>query len=238
MFRQLAAIGLVAVSICAAGCGQLSSLPAQPPAMVQEDEQSICTEPDEAVVSQVEDEDLGAVGELPLAQDGSETTRTWRGARNRALCYMLKPGVAIQVKKKKKATVVSSCCQPQSLIYARCRSGIETCRLGDTSPVQWFSCARKMSSTTNVPAAGTVMLLDGNAGRKMHTGHPVYVENAQKNGNGTWQLRVSHTNYDRQCHLDQDSIVIYDPAKMTATFQSGPWSGWGRDLKALGFIVR
>ena len=89
-----------------------------------------------------------------------------------------------------------------------------------------------------MPQEGSIMVLDANERRKMPTGHPVYVETVSENGNGTWQLRISHTNYDRQCHLDLDSVVLYDPARLTASFQSGPWGSWARDLRVLGFIVR
>jgi hypothetical protein len=129
-------------------------------------------------------------------------------------------------------------CQPQSLIYARCRTGIMTCRLGNTSPVQWFACARQHGATTGTPVAGSVLLLDVNVRRGMPTGHPAYVEEVKKNGSGTYTLRLSHTNYDRKCHLDQDATVIYDPKRMTVSFESGPWAAWAKDLKALGFILR
>jgi hypothetical protein len=129
-------------------------------------------------------------------------------------------------------------CQPQSLIYARCRTGFMTCRLGDTSPVQWFACARKNNSTSSTPVAGSVMVLDVNTRRGMPTGHPAYVEEVKKNKDGTWTLRISHTNYDRKCHLDQDATVLFDPKHMTASFATGPWGAWAKDLKALGFILR
>ena len=129
-------------------------------------------------------------------------------------------------------------CQPQSLIYARCRTGVKTCQMGDTSPVQWFVCARKNGATTTVPTAGSVLVLDANSGRNMPTGHPAYVEAATKNPDGTWTLRISHTNYDRKCHLDQDATVLFDPRRMTASFESGPWAPWAKNLKAMGFILR
>jgi hypothetical protein len=129
-------------------------------------------------------------------------------------------------------------CQPQSLIYARCRTGVKTCQMGDTSPVQWFACARQNGATTAVPTAGSVLVLDANAGRNMPTGHPAYVEEATKNPDSTWTLRISHTNYDRKCHLDQDATVLFDPKRMTASFESGPWATWAKNLKAMGFILR
>ena len=129
-------------------------------------------------------------------------------------------------------------CQPQSLIYARCRTGFMTCRLGDTSPVQWFACAKKNNSTSATPVTGSVIVLDVNTRRGMPTGHPAYVEAVKKNQNSTWTLRISHTNYDRKCHLDLDATVLFDPKRMTASFTTGPWGPWAKDLKALGFILR
>lgn len=188
--------------------------------------------------------------------------------RNRAACFHLQPGttstkvVTEKVPAKSSAKSSSSAkkgssattktpmvtvtktvkttgrCQPQSLIYARCRTGIATCKLGDTSPVQWFACAKKNNATTSIPVAGSVIVLDVNSRRGMPTGHPAYVEEVRKNGDGTWTLRISHTNYDRKCHLDQDATVIYDPKQMTTAFMSGPWATWAKDLKALGFILR
>lgn len=129
-------------------------------------------------------------------------------------------------------------CQPQSLLYGRCRTGFMTCRLGDTSPVQWFACAKKNNSTTSTPIAGSIIVLDVNSRRGMPTGHPAYVEEVKRNPDGTWNLRISHTNYDRQCHLDQDATVLFDPRRMTASFESGPWGPWAKNLKVLGFILR
>lgn len=129
-------------------------------------------------------------------------------------------------------------CQPQSLIYARCRTGIKTCQMGDTSPVQWFACARKNGATTATPVAGSVIVIDTHKERRIYTGHPAYVEEVQRNADGTWKLRISHTNYDRKCHLDQDAQVLFDPRTMSATFQSGPWAPWAHRLRVLGFIVR
>lgn len=129
-------------------------------------------------------------------------------------------------------------CQPQSLIYARCRTGIKTCQMGDTSPVQWFACARKNGATTATPVAGSVIVIDTHTERRIYTGHPAYVEEVQRNADGTWKLRISHTNYDRKCHLDLDAQVLFDPRTMTATFQTGPWAPWAHRLRVLGFIVR
>ena len=245
MLRHLYTLALWALLAVVAGCGQ--PLPHnQPLAAVQEEEKPVCVEPEESTLAQAEEEELG---QQPLAQECSDGLEISGPRRDRALCYKLQPSVTIEGQKKakggkgskgsktSKSSVTVACCQPQSLIYARCRSGIAICKLGDTSPVQWFSCAKKMGNTTSVPAANSIMLLDVNDRRKIYTGHPVYVETTKKNSNGTWLLRVSHTNYDSHCHLDQDASVLFDPAQMTASFQSGPWSCWARDLKVLGFIL-
>lgn len=155
--------------------------------------------------------------------------------QNRADCFKLKPG---KTTKNSKGKTVTGRCQPQCIPYARCRSGIMTCRLGDTSPVQWFQCARKNKATTSIPKAGSIMVIDVNARRKMSTGHLGYVEEACPNRDGTWTLRFSHTNYDRKCHLDLDAKVLFNPKTMTASFLSGHWKTWAKDLKILGFVLR
>ena len=234
MFRHLVVPCLLAYLVFVAGCAQPQH-PIEPIVVAQEEEESLCVDPEDGSLPQAEEEERE---QQPFVQDGFDPPVSWVAGKGPALCYKLQPSVQVPPKKKKKSAKTVGCCQPQSLIYARCRSGIETCRLGDTSPVQWFSCAKKMGNTTNVPASGAILVLDGNGGRKMHTGHPLYVESAKKNNNGTWLLRISHTNYDRRCSLDQDAGVLYDPVKMTVAFQSGPWSCWARDLKILGFIMR
>ncbi len=161
-------------------------------------------------------------------------------------CFKLRPGRKVAYakvvkgkngKKRKVATTRTSRCQPQSLIYARCRTGIDSCRLGNTSPIQWFACARRNGTTTSRPQAGSVVILAANKGHCMPTGHPAYVEEVCANKDGTWTLRLSHSNYDRRCHLDRDAKVIFSPKTMQARFITGPWSAWANDLKVLGFIL-
>lgn len=149
-----------------------------------------------------------------------------------------KPAIAQRTKSRQVVYRTVGICQPQSLIYARCRTGITSCRLGNTSPVQWFACARRNQATTSTPVAGSVIVLDANSRRNMPTGHPAYVEAARPNPDGTWSLRISHTNYDRQCHLDQDATLIFSPSTMTANFESGPWASWAKQMRVLGFIIR
>ena len=82
------------------------------------------------------------------------------------------------------------------------------------------------------------MVLAANAQRKMYTGHPVYVEEVCPEKDGSWRLRISHTNYDRRCHLDHNAWVHFFPQRMTASFTTGPWAPWAKNLRVLGFILR
>lgn len=233
MVRRLHLLVRLGVAFALAGC---AIPPPMPPADATAEVSSQCVEPPET-------EDMGILGELPVGEAGTaEQDRSGvgerSGAHDRSLCFVWRPVPPPSGKKGKKPQASRGCCQPQSLIYARCRSNILSCRLGDTSPLQWYSCARKLGNTSNHPVGGAIMVLDANPRRKMFTGHPLYVEEVRKNGETSWQLRISHTNYDRQCRLDLDSSVSFDPQRMTASFHSGPWATWAHDLKVLGFILR
>jgi hypothetical protein len=175
----------------------------------------------------------------PKPESAAETPcpecETVTSDRDRADCFKLQPG---KTTKTKGGKTVTGRCQPQCVPYARCRSGIMTCRLGDTGPVEWYECARKNKATTLTPKAGSIMVIDVNTRRKMPTGHLGYVEEVCPNPDGTWSLRFSHSNFDRKCHLDLDARVLFNPTTMTATFLSGPWKTWARDLKIRGFILR
>ena len=247
---------LALVLFFAAGCGQSKPAPAtSPPSQPQQQ------------VATPGSEEAPDLPETASETNGTcrDERAIRESERNRAACFHLQPATtttkvitqqvpartvkSAAIKGQKTATkpptttvtkVVRSTgrCQPQSLIYGRCRTGFMTCRLGDTSPVQWFACAKKNNSTTSTPTAGSIIVLDVNTRRGMPTGHPAYVEEVKRNPDGTWSLRISHTNYDRKCHLDLDAQVLFDPKGMTVSFLSGPWSTWAKGLKALGFILR
>jgi hypothetical protein len=244
------------ILLLAAGCGQSKPAASTPP-LPQPPQQFVAPAPKEAIPRQETASETNGTCRDEQSIQQSE--------RNRAACFHFQPAatttkvISQQVpahtaksttKKGQKTagkapmTTVTKVvrttgrCQPQSLIYGRCRTGFMTCRLGDTSPVQWFACAQKNNNTTSTPTAGSIIVLDVNTRRGMPTGHPAYVEEVKKNGNGTWNLRISHTNYDRKCHLDLDAQVLFDPQRMTVSFLSGPWSTWAKGLKALGFILR
>lgn len=129
-------------------------------------------------------------------------------------------------------------CQPQSIPYARCRSHISSCGLGNTSPVQLFNCEQQRGYTSPIPEAGSLMAIGVNSVHHMSTGHTLYVEEVCPKPDGTYRLRVSHTNYDRQCHLEEDAWVHYDPRTLHADFATGHWAAWGKHLPVQGFILQ
>jgi hypothetical protein len=129
-------------------------------------------------------------------------------------------------------------CQPQSIPYARCRSQISSCNLGNTSPVELFNCEQRLGYTSSTPQPGALMSIGVNQQHHMSTGHTLYVEEVCPNPDGTYKLRVSHTNYDRQCHLEEDVWVHYDPHHKYADFSTGHWAAWGKHLPIQGFILQ
>lgn len=134
------------------------------------------------------------------------------------------------------AKVVTKRCEPQSLTYARQRSGIITSRNGrENGPLTWLASEKKLGRTTTEPTAGSVLIL-GAQGHGMPTGHVAYVEKVSPGGPSTYRVVFSHTNYDRQCHLETDIESLYNRDTMTLDIQSGAWESWGRGLKVAGFI--
>jgi len=129
-------------------------------------------------------------------------------------------------------------CQPQSIPYVRCRLSHGTCRLGNTSPVGLFHCEARRGATHAIPRAGTLMAIDVHHRHGMPTGHTLYVEEACKEADGTYRLRVSHTNYDRRCHLEEDAIIRYDPRTRLADFATGHWAAWAHGISVQGFIYK
>ncbi len=142
-----------------------------------------------------------------------------------------------QVQKTRKV-VVKGRCQPQCLIYARCRSGFMSCRLGNTNPLSWWPCAKKEGATSEVPLPGSVLLLDRQDDARMRVGHAVYVEEVCRLKDGRYLLRVSHANYNRMCGLDLDAKVLYDVKSRSANFLTGAWGKWAKNLRAFGFVTK
>lgn len=232
----IALFPLVLVFIALTACSKTAPGPTQasapaPPATVQK-----ASLPPQNATTPSAPQTGAPSGEQQPAEDGTclECESVTSG-KDRAECFKLRPGKTV---KNTKGTAVAGRCEPQCIPYARCRSGFMSCRLGDTSPVQWFECARKAGATSSVPKAGSLMVIGVEKRHNMATGHLGYVEEACPNPDGTWTLRFSHTNYDRKCHLDLDARVLFNPKTMRAAFQSGPWKPWARDLKILGFILK
>ncbi|MDR2695314.1 MAG: hypothetical protein LBC79_02920 [Deltaproteobacteria bacterium] len=150
-----------------------------------------------------------------------------------------KSSTAASGKKVEKTSkvVVKGRCQPQCLIYARCRSGFMSCRLGNTNPLSWWPCAKGLGLTSQAPVPGSVMLLEKQGDASMRVGHAVYVEEVCALKDGRFLLRVSHANYNRRCSLDLDAKVLYTPRTRTAGFLTGAWAKWAKDLKAFGFVT-
>jgi len=139
--------------------------------------------------------------------------------------------------KKHRRAAAPKRCEPQSLTYARQRSGIMTCRNGrENGPMTWFTAEKKAGRTSAEPAAGSVLILKGQ-GHGMPTGHVAYVEEVFPESPTTYRLIFSHTNYDRQCHLETKIEAFYDRGAMTMDVHTGAWRAWGHGLKVAGFIL-
>jgi len=217
------------------GCAKTVPKPSQPALMHSDSVKNIPETPPAAQIPGPTIEPEAEPKSESVEKPSCLECETVTSDQDRADCFKLQPGKTTRTKSGK---AVTGRCQPQCVPYARCRSGIMTCRLGDTGPVEWFECARKNKATTSIPRAGSIMVIDVNTRRKMPTGHLGYVEEACPNPDGTWTLRFSHTNYDRKCHLDLDAKVLFNPKTMTATFLTGAWKAWAKDLKISGFILR
>lgn len=128
-------------------------------------------------------------------------------------------------------------CQPQCIPYIRCRSGLSSCRLGNTSPVQLYLCEQRLGNTSVVPTPGSLMSIGIDRSHNITTGHTLYVEEVCSNPDGTYKLRISHANYDRRCHLEDNAWAVYDSRTMQADFITGHWAAWGNHLPVQGFIL-
>ncbi len=142
-------------------------------------------------------------------------------------CYSLQPGHLFHR------------CEPQSLPYARCRTGNRCCRGNyELSPIGWYKCEDTNGHTSPTPAGGAVLIMGDNSRHRMNTGHVFYVEKVAHKGGNAWELTLSHTNYDRKCHIETNVLAQYDQHTKILAMKTGHWSAWGKDLKALGFIVK
>lgn len=150
-----------------------------------------------------------------------------------AECFQLRPAPAGSGKKKRTGR-----CEPQSLPFARCRSGIASCRLGrENGPLTWFACEQQRGNTSTVPKSGSILILAANGRRGMPTGHVAYVEEVVPLGATEYRLVFSHTNYDRRCSLETSIEATYDSVARTLDIHGGAWQAWGKGLSVAGFIL-
>ncbi len=148
-------------------------------------------------------------------------------------CYHLQRA-ASQKKKKKGGR-----CEPQSLPFARCRSGISSCGLGwNNGPLTWFACEKQHNNTSLIPSAGSILILGANKRNHMPTGHVAYVEKVIAEKGPKYRLIFSHTNYDRKCSLETNIEAEYNSSTKTLDILTGAWKEWGKRLPVAGFILK
>ena len=171
---------------------------------------------------------------LPEQDSGPEKRIASLASRGRATaeCFQLRPGSGGGKQAKARR------CEPQSLPFARCRSGIDSCRLGhENGPLTWFACEKARGNTSLTPRPGSILILAANTRRKMPTGHVAYVEQAIPQSDTVYRLVFSHTNYDRRCSLETNIEATYDSAARTLDIHGGAWQAWGKGLPVAGFIL-
>ncbi len=152
--------------------------------------------------------------------------------RATAECFQLRPGGKGNKREKSRR------CEPQSLPFARCRSGIDSCRIGhENGPLTWFACEKERGNTSLVPRPGSILILAANGRRKMPTGHVAYVEKVIVQNATVYRLTFTHTNYDRRCSLESNIEATYDSAARTLDIYGGAWQAWGKGLPVAGFIL-
>ena len=152
--------------------------------------------------------------------------------RATAECFQLRPGGKGNKKEKSRR------CEPQSLPFARCRSGIASCRIGhENGPLTWFACEKQRGNTSLVPRPGSILILAANGRRKMPTGHVAYVEEVVAQSATVYRLTFTHTNYDRRCSLESNIKATYDSVAQTLDIHDGAWGAWGKGLPVAGFIL-
>jgi hypothetical protein len=146
-------------------------------------------------------------------------------------CFQLRPGGGGSKRARR--------CEPQSLPFARCRSGIDSCRIGhENGPLTWFSCEQRRGNTSLVPKPGSILILGANNRRNMPTGHVAYVEEVVSQNDTIYQLVFTHTNYDRRCSLEANIKATYDSGARTLDIHNGAWGAWGKGLPVAGFILQ
>jgi hypothetical protein len=99
-----------------------------------------------------------------------------------------------------------------------------------------FQAPTCITNTSDELLPGSMLILAGNRGHGMPTGHVAYVEDVIPAGPSSYRLILSHTNYDRKCSLENRVETLYHRDTLTLDVLSGAWKSWGRRLKVAGFI--
>jgi hypothetical protein len=168
----------------------------------------------------------------PATSSGDFIAALARQGRSTTECFQLRPGGGGNKKAKARR------CEPQSLPFARCRSGIASCRIGhENGPLTWFACEKGRGNTSLVPRPGSILILAANNRRKMPTGHVAYVEEVVAQNATVYRLVFTHTNYDRKCSLESNIKATYDSGARTLDIHDGAWGAWGKGLPVAGFIL-
>ncbi len=186
-------------------------------------------------------EESGSAADLQPAQEASDDAGLSPESglksaplrqRSSSECYHYQPNCSQKTKRIGR-------CEPQSLPYARCRSGIRSCGLGwNNGPLTWFACEKSHGNTSSVPKAGSALILAAVPRHKMPTGHVAYVEKVEAEDDFHYQIIFSHTNYDRQCSLETNIKASYNSSTKILDIHSGAWKDWGKRLPVAGFILR
>lgn len=165
---------------------------------------------------------------LPESVSASPAAR----GRSTQDCYHLQSAASQQKKIKGRR------CEPQSLPFARCRSGINSCCLGwNNGPLTWFACEKKRGNTSPIPSPNSVLILAANK-HNMPTGHVAYIEDVIAEDSPNYRIIFSHTNYDRNCSLETKIEAKYNSSAKTLDILNGAWKDWGQQLPVAGFILK
>jgi hypothetical protein len=121
-------------------------------------------------------------------------------------------------------------CNPQCVPYAREKSGINTCKNGQTSPIEWYNCEKNKGDK---PKDGCVMILEKQGG--MPIGHAVYVKDSKKEDGGKYKLKISHSNFDCKCS-QENATATYHKDTHKVKFKDGHWDN--KEFNVLGFIYK
>lgn len=129
-------------------------------------------------------------------------------------------------------------CHPQCGEYAREKSGIRSCsgtdcdRNGTAATVlDWYCCEKNAGRTTDTPKTGRVIILP-----LSNTGHAIYIDKSESEGDGKYSLKISHSNFDYKCSVETKKKATYYKSSKKLKIKEGKWAG--KEFKVTGFIKK